>query len=145
MVVGKRTLDQCKAVPGAEMTGVALWPMISVIWDWLRSSATGFVRLAAISAVLFGLLGSRGLSTELAIGEVIETIEVVVSINWRHHESETFSASDREFSRRKCVRIHGRSTNIVRCCCRHFNPEIRYSFLSDGHRRPDNSIAPLRI
>jgi hypothetical protein len=109
---------------------------------WL---AAKFFRVAALAAVLFGLFGTRASVSELVTGEVVETIEVVVSFHGRHQESETFSASDREFTRRRCVRHRGRNTNVVRCCCRYLSGEIRYVGQLVGHRLPDNSLAPLLI
>ncbi len=109
---------------------------------WL---AARLLRIAALSAILFGMFGTRASVSELVTGEVVETIEVVVSFHGRHQESETFAASDREFTRRRCVRHRGRNTNVVRCCCRYLSGEIRYVGQLMGHRLPDNSLAPLLI
>lgn len=110
--------------------------------QWL---AARLVRFAAFSAILLGLIGSRASVHEIVSGEVVETVEVVVSFNLRHHESETFSASDRDCCRRKCAGCRGRSKHVVRRCCRHLSREIRDGYVSGGHRLPDNSLAPLLI
>lgn len=104
-----------------------------------------FFRVSLVFAILVGLIGSRGSVSEVVTGEVIETVEVVVSFHSRHHESDSFFESDREFSRRKCVRHCGRNANVVRCCCCCLNNRFQNRHLSVGHRRPDNSLAPLLI
>jgi hypothetical protein len=132
----------------AEMLGAVLCVERSLVCksrqqcSWL---AIRVFRMLAILAILFGFIGSRASVSEIVNGEVIETVEVVVSFHARHHEAESFSASDREFMRRRCVRHRGRNTNLVRCCCRCLNREICSDILSPGHRLPDNSLAPLLI
>ncbi|MBL8855366.1 MAG: hypothetical protein JNK57_15475 [Planctomycetaceae bacterium] len=145
MVAKKETIERHQSAQTAEVSAVGWQLKISTAVPRLRWIANQLVRWAAMSAIFLGLFGSRAGVPELVTGEVIETVEVVVSINWRHHESETFSASDREFTRRKCLRHRGRNSNIVRCCCRHLSREYRRPYLSVGHRLPDNSLAPLLI
>ncbi len=145
MVAKKQTIERHQSAQSAEVSVVRLQLRVPMFVPRLRWITNRLVRWAAMSAILLGLFGSRTGIPELVTGEVIETVEVVDSINWRHHESETFSASDREFTRRKCVRQRGRNSNIVRFCCRHLSRDYRHSYLSVGHRRPDNSIAPLLI
>lgn len=111
----------------------------------IRWIGTLMFRVALVAAILFGFVGSRASVSELVTGEIIETVEVVVSFHVRHHESDSLCESDREFSRRRCVRQCGRNTNLVRCCCRCLNNSFQNRHLSVGHRRPDNSIAPLLI
>lgn len=140
-----QSIDRHKSPSMAGVVRDGLHGRVTDAMTFLRWTAVRLVRWAAISAVLLGLLGSRASIPQLVSGEVIETIEVVVSVNWRQHESETFAASDRAFSRRKCVCNCGRSSNIVRGCCRHMGRDFRHCYMSVGHRRPDNSVAPLLI
>lgn len=121
-------------------TGSARFTGGTVCWI-----GTLMFRVALVAAILLGFVGSRASVSELVTGEIIETVEVVVSFHGRHHESFSFCESDREFSRRRCVRHGGRNTNVVRCCCRCLSNTFENRHLSTGHRRPDNSIAPLLI
>ncbi len=99
-------------------------------------------RLGVLALVLFGLCNARYLPPELLSGEVVENL---VSVDSRRQECESCYNSDRELRLRKSFNPRGCSQPVLRRCCRSLSNQINHRPRVAGHRRPDNSVAPLLI
>jgi len=130
--VATGTLGAERAVVGSGRTR----DLLSGMDRWRRG------RLVVLFLCLLGLIGFQTVIPEIGFAEIAEH---VVSVESRFCDRAHGGSVDRQNRMRKCLNFSGSWRLVLRRCCRTMSEAHGLRPVASGHRRPDNSLAPLLI